>query len=141
MSGEGRAERLKQAVWRLNVTASGTTEIDCGMAGFDDDDITKLCQYLGRNIILRSLLLCDNNFSDDGARAIGRAIRVNKALLRLDLRNNLIGDEGADSLVQALKQNKTLTQLDIAGELKISPRRNWASIFCAWNCNNDCHFP
>lgn len=108
-----RDERLKSAIWRLNVTAHGPTEIDLGRkllalllsflvilivispspslldADFSDDHMIKVCPYLARNNILTDLNLSSNIFADDGARALARAIRKNTTLTKLDIRVGL----------------------------------------------------
>jgi Ran GTPase-activating protein (RanGAP) involved in mRNA processing and transport len=110
-----REERLKNACWRLDVTSTGATELDCGLAGFDDADVIQLTKILARNPILVHLNLSGNAFGEDGARGVARALRVNRALTKLDLRNNVIDDGGALSLVDALRVNRTLTVLDLPG--------------------------
>jgi Ran GTPase-activating protein (RanGAP) involved in mRNA processing and transport len=105
-------ERLKTACWRLDVTSMGATDLDCGLAGFNDADIIKLTKILARNPILLDLNLSGNTCGEDGTRGLARALRVNKTLTKLDLHNNLIGDFVL-SLVEALRINRTLTTLNL----------------------------
>jgi len=109
------SERLKTAIWRLNVTSTGTTAVDVGNAGFSDDDVIKLCKVLGRNPILRDLNLSNNSFSEEGSRALARALRVNETLTKLDVRGNLIDDDGAEAIVESLRLIRSLRTLDLPG--------------------------
>lgn len=110
-----REERLKTACWRLDVTSTGATELDCGLAGFDDADVAQLAQILARNPILVNLNLSGNAFGEGGARGVARALQANRALTKLDLQNNFINDGGALCLVDALRVNRTLAVLDLPG--------------------------
>eukprot|EP00614_Pseudopedinella_elastica_P007039 CAMPEP_0172602840 /NCGR_PEP_ID=MMETSP1068-20121228/23020_1 /TAXON_ID=35684 /ORGANISM="Pseudopedinella elastica, Strain CCMP716" /LENGTH=231 /DNA_ID=CAMNT_0013404345 /DNA_START=77 /DNA_END=769 /DNA_ORIENTATION=- len=108
-----RDDRLEKAIWRLNVTAHGEEEMDLGHAGFSDDDLCEILRYLGRNKFCRDIQLMGNQCSDEGARAMARALRANSTLTKLDLRENLIDDEGAGVLAEALRENRTLEILDL----------------------------
>jgi len=70
---------------------------------------------LQRNNTLTILNLQDNNLGDNGAVAIGTAIRNNKncALVTLNLRLNRIGDKGAIALRNAIQKNSTLQDLKL----------------------------
>ena len=57
----------------------------------------------------RSLRLC--GIGDQGAIAIGEALKVNGALTSLSLRANRISDEGATAIAEGLKFNGALTML------------------------------
>ena len=52
-----------------------------------------------------------NQIGDQGATAIGEALKVNGALTTLDLDYNEIGDHGATAIADALKVNGVLTTL------------------------------
>ena len=54
-----------------------------------------------------------NNIGDQGASAIGDALKVNGALTTLWLTNNKIGDQGASAIGEALKFNGALTSIDV----------------------------
>jgi hypothetical protein len=54
-----------------------------------------------------------NNIVNDGAVALGEALKVNASLTELWLDENSIGDEGAAALGEALKSNAVLTQLHL----------------------------
>ena len=89
-------------------------------------------------IICGWLLHIANNIGDEGAKALGEALKENKTLTYLDISGtssfrdgltyldaadnlwmviigNGIGDEGAKALSDSLKENKTLKVLDIRG--------------------------
>jgi hypothetical protein len=52
-----------------------------------------------------------NKIGDQGATAIGEALKVNGALTALSLGGNRIGDQGATAIADALKVNGALTFL------------------------------
>ena len=82
--------------------------------------------------------LADNRIGDEGARALGDALKTNTTLIELDLRceqhhkkaqqgckahngtwrgaDNEIGDEGTCTLGDALKTNTTLARLSLSSE-------------------------
>mmetsp|Transcript_33064 Transcript_33064/g.42501 ORF Transcript_33064/g.42501 Transcript_33064/m.42501 type:complete len:439 (-) Transcript_33064:416-1732(-) len=110
-----REERLRSAIWRLNVTAHGPTEIDLGHANLNDKNLVRMCPYLAKNAILLELNLQSNVFGDDGARALAKAMRRNTTLTKLDLKDNLITNEGCMGLISSLKGNTSLKILNIPG--------------------------
>jgi hypothetical protein len=59
-------------------------------ADFHDEHMIILCPYVARNNIVTDLNLSSNVFSDDGARALARAIRKNTTLKKLDLRVKIL---------------------------------------------------
>jgi len=62
---------------------------------------------------LTDLNLMWNQIGDEGAIAIGEALRVNASLTSLDLANNWIGDKGGVAIANALAVNATLTKLGL----------------------------
>ena len=52
-----------------------------------------------------------NEIGDQGAAAIGEALKVNGALTKLFLDWNDIGDDGAKALASSLEVNGALTEL------------------------------
>ena len=52
-----------------------------------------------------------NEIGDQGATAIGEALKVNGALTELWLNRNKIGDQGATAIAEGLKFNGALTNL------------------------------
>ena len=67
-----------------------------------------------KTIQLRDGLLTDifylNNIGDEGAKAIGEALKVNSSLTAIGLGNNNIGDEGRQFLTDAWLQNRENTE-------------------------------
>ena len=55
--------------------------------------------------------LYNNQIGDQGAMAIGEALKVNGALTSLWLAENKIGDQGATAIAKALVVNGALTNL------------------------------
>ena len=53
-----------------------------------------------------------NNIDDQGATAIGEALKFNGALTELDVSDNNIGNPGAIAIGEALKFNGVLTKLE-----------------------------
>ena len=60
---------------------------------------------------VKELYLGNNNISDEGAKALAEALKVNTALQELDLDFNKISDEGAKALAEALQVNTALQEL------------------------------
>ena len=61
--------------------------------------------------LVDSIYLNDNKIGDEGAKAIGEALKVNTSLTEIDLGHNKIGTEGAKAIGEALKVNTSLTEL------------------------------
>ena len=57
-------------------------------------------------------MICGNAIGDQGATAIGEALKVNGALTELRLGSNNIGPSGATAIAEALKVNGALTELE-----------------------------
>ncbi|KAJ3258060.1 T-complex-associated testis-expressed protein 1 [Boothiomyces macroporosus] len=64
---------------------------------------------------LQTLVLANNQISNEGVRCIGKSLQVNNTLLNLDLRLNHLYDYGGHLLFLCLIKNKTLAQLDVSG--------------------------
>jgi len=64
---------------------------------------------------LRHLLLSHNFVGDQGAVAIGEALKVNSSLETLTLKNNRIGAQGLQAIGEAIAVNNTLQQLNLFG--------------------------
>uniref|UniRef100_A0A4W3HUM5 NLR family CARD domain containing 3 n=1 Tax=Callorhinchus milii TaxID=7868 RepID=A0A4W3HUM5_CALMI len=62
---------------------------------------------------IRKISLAENLISNKGAKAIARALMVNRTLSTLDLRSNSIGPKGAKALADALKINQALVSLNL----------------------------
>ena len=59
------------------------------------------------------LNLANNKLGDEGAEAIGNALKVNTTLLTLNFNLNKIGDIGAESLAVGLKFNTSLKSMSL----------------------------
>ncbi|XP_016420214.1 leucine-rich repeat-containing protein 74A [Sinocyclocheilus rhinocerous] len=55
-----------------------------------------------------------NGFGNEGALALGEALKFNNTMVHLDLNNNRISDEGASLLCKGLETNDTLRVLQMA---------------------------
>ena len=55
-----------------------------------------------------------NGFEDDGARALGDAIRGNNTLTELNIRNNRISTAGAAHIARGLEGNNALEILEVS---------------------------
>ena len=64
------------------------------------------------NTSLTKISLRGNNIGDEGAKAIGEALKENTSLTEIFLWNN-IGDEGGKAIGEALKVNTSLTMIDL----------------------------
>lgn len=67
------------------------------------------------NTTLKHLDLSWNGFGNEGALALGEALKFNNTLVHLDLNNNRITDEGASLLCKGLEANDTLRVLQVGG--------------------------
>ena len=63
------------------------------------------------NTSLTKIYLNGNNIGDEGAKAIGEALKVNTSLTKIDLGGNNIGVEGGKAIGEALKVNTSLTKI------------------------------
>ena len=86
--------------------------------------------------LLFLLFFIGNSIEDEGAKALGEALKTNATLAELNLGddndihfimillllfvnffiNNKIGDEGAKAIAEALKTNKTLTEINLGSD-------------------------
>jgi Ran GTPase-activating protein (RanGAP) involved in mRNA processing and transport len=76
-----------------------------------DEGAEAIGDALRVNGVLTSLDLYDNRFGVEGGKAIAAALRVNSVLTLLNLRFNQIGDEGAKAIADALRVNGALTEV------------------------------
>nr|XP_006821489.1 PREDICTED: uncharacterized protein C14orf166B homolog [Saccoglossus kowalevskii] len=68
---------------------------------------------MAENNSIRILDLSWNGFANEGALAMGQALKVNKQLIDLDLTNNRITNDGALAIAKGLESNDTLKVLKI----------------------------
>ena len=72
-----------------------------------------ICDILHNEV--EELYLEYNKISDEGAKALAEALKVNTALQELYLGGNNVSDEGAKALAEALKVNTALQKLWLGG--------------------------
>lgn len=65
------------------------------------------------NVTLKHLDLSWNGFGNEGALALGEALKFNNTLVYLDLSKNRISDEGVGMLCRGLEANDTLRTLKV----------------------------
>lgn len=71
-------------------------------------------------MILKHLDLSWNGFGNEGALALGEALKFNNTLVYLDLGNNRINDEGVGMLCRGLETNDTLRTLKVGFRLVLT---------------------
>uniref|UniRef100_A0A8C5EKB6 NLR family CARD domain-containing protein 3-like n=1 Tax=Gouania willdenowi TaxID=441366 RepID=A0A8C5EKB6_GOUWI len=78
------------------------------------DDVMELLGSLltAKDCRIQKMSLADNLISNKGAKALSRALLVNRTLTSLNLRNNNIGSKGAKLIAEALKMNQTLISIN-----------------------------
>ncbi|CAJ1080874.1 NLR family CARD domain-containing protein 3 [Xyrichtys novacula] len=78
------------------------------------DDVMELLGSLlsAKDCHIQKISLAENNISGKGAKALSRALLVNRTLSSLNLRNNNIGSKGAKYLAEALKMNQVLVSIN-----------------------------
>ncbi|KAL0984328.1 hypothetical protein UPYG_G00140020 [Umbra pygmaea] len=79
------------------------------------DDVMELLGSLlsAKDCHLQKLSLAENAIGNKGAKALSRALLVNRTLNMLDLRSNNIGSKGAKFLSEALKTNQFLVSINL----------------------------
>lgn len=65
---------------------------------------------------LKHLDLSWNGFGNEGALALGEALKFNNTLVHLNLNNNRITNEGVGMLSRGLEHNDTLQILQVGAE-------------------------
>lgn len=65
---------------------------------------------------LKQLDLSWNGFGNEGALALGEALKFNTTLVHLNLNNNRITNEGVGMLSRGLEHNDTLQILQVGAE-------------------------
>ncbi|KAM9425221.1 NLR family CARD domain-containing protein 3 isoform 2-T2 [Pholidichthys leucotaenia] len=78
------------------------------------DDVMELLGSLlsAKDCHIQKISLAENAITNKGAKALSRALLVNRTLISLNLRNNNIGSKGAKFLAEALKMNQVLTSVN-----------------------------
>ncbi|XP_056285865.1 NLR family CARD domain-containing protein 3 isoform X2 [Pseudoliparis swirei] len=78
------------------------------------DDVMELLGSLlsAKDCHIQKMSLAENAIGNKGAKALSRALLVNRTLTSLNLRNNNIGSKGAKFLAEALKMNQVLVSIN-----------------------------
>lgn len=90
--------------------------------------------YLKANGTLKILNLSWNGFGNEGAFALGEALKVNTMLAELDISNNHVSNEGAIKLSKGLEMNGSLRILKVGCHFlswSTSQMSFWAASFMA----------
>ena len=74
---------------------------------------------------LKYLDLSWNGFGNEGALALGEALKFNNTLLHLDLNNNRITNEGVSMFCKGLEANETLRGLQVSVSLSGGSAAIW----------------
>ncbi|CAN9508569.1 unnamed protein product [Ophioblennius macclurei] len=79
------------------------------------DDVMELLGSLmsAKDCSIQKISLTDNAIGSKGAKALSRALLVNRTLTSLSLRNNNIGSKGAKFLAEALKMNQSMISINL----------------------------
>ncbi|CAB1312289.1 unnamed protein product [Coregonus sp. 'balchen'] len=79
------------------------------------DDVMELLGSLlsAKDCHLQKISLAENAISNKGAKALSRALLVNRTLITLDFQNNRIEEEGAHALAEVLLSNRKLVSLNV----------------------------
>uniref|UniRef100_A0A7N8X871 NLR family, CARD domain containing 3 n=1 Tax=Mastacembelus armatus TaxID=205130 RepID=A0A7N8X871_9TELE len=78
------------------------------------DDVMELLGSLlsAKDCHIQKISLAENAIGNKGAKALSRALLVNRTLISLNLRNNNISSKGAKFLAEALKMNQVLVSIN-----------------------------
>ena len=106
---------MEKSVKRLKANDPSLTELYLSdhSTGNSDDEAKAIAEALKVNTVLTTLYLSNNSIGDEGSKAIAEALKDNTVLTTLHLVKNSIGDDGAKAIVEALKVNTFLTTLDL----------------------------
>ncbi|XP_075422478.1 NLR family CARD domain-containing protein 3 [Ascaphus truei] len=81
---------------------------------FQDAVMELLASVLrAKDCAIQRISLAENLLGNRGAKALGRALMVNRTLVALDLHGNAIGPSGAKALAEALRNNQVLLRLNL----------------------------
>lgn len=81
---------------------------------------------------LKHLDLSWNGFGNEGALALGEALKFNNTLVHLNLNNNRITNEGVGMLCRGLEHNDTLQLLQVGAEEVVAFKMVPYSCFCSF---------
>ena len=74
----------------------------------------RIVPIMSGNITLRELLIRENQFNEEGGKAIANGLASNRSIITLDIGWNTIGAESAVILAKALEENSTLLKLGLS---------------------------
>ena len=101
------SDKLKKGIGDLVHNRVKVLDLDSDK-NTSDEGAKALAEALKVNTALQVLYLNHNKISDEGAKALAEALKVNTALQKLGLCGNKISDEGAKALAEALKDRKSV---------------------------------
>lgn len=78
---------------------------------------------------LKHLDLSWNGFGNEGALALGEALKFNNTLVHLNLNNNRITNEGVGMLCRGLEHNDTLQILQVGAEEVVTVMSHVSKLF------------
>jgi Ran GTPase-activating protein (RanGAP) involved in mRNA processing and transport len=90
--------------------------LDLSHNSIDTSGAVHLALGMKTNTNLQSLDLSNNSqIGDEGAKAFGELLHLNRSLMRLNLSHSGMGDQGVEAIAQALELNTSLQILNLAG--------------------------
>jgi hypothetical protein len=112
------------------------TLLDLSYCNISDDECPHLADLLVHTKALRSLLLTDNSFEDEGLKLLSDAIIKNNTLHKLDIGGEMeFGNDGLTAVKEVLSNNRTLRQLIISLDYT---QEKFVDLFCEGLEQNDC---
>uniref|UniRef100_A0A7S2Y4L8 Uncharacterized protein n=1 Tax=Entomoneis paludosa TaxID=265537 RepID=A0A7S2Y4L8_9STRA len=113
---------LRMLAWA--VRKDPLQQLSLKYGGLGDDDLTKLCFYLGNCRDLQQVDFTGNEFGNVGCTALAESLAHSTTLSRLSVLDNPhIGPEGYASLAKLLHQNTNLVGLQAGGSTTANPYR------------------
>jgi hypothetical protein len=101
--------------------------------------IAKAITDAGENCKVVEIQLSAANVKNDGAIAIGNALKTNKSVERLSLETNHIDGDGIKALLEAIASgNSTLQELKAANQSKPISSDAERCASCVFNCISHC---
>ena len=107
------AKALERQCRRLRENDPMLTFLDLDGKNVGASGAKALAKALSINKTLQTLILSNNQLGDDGAKEISKALPTNTTLQTLVLSSNQIGDDGAKVLAVALETSTTLQTLNL----------------------------
>jgi hypothetical protein len=112
------------------------TLLDLSYCNITDDECPYLADLLVHTKALRSLLLTDNSFEDEGLKLLSDAIIKNNTLHKLDIGGEMeFGNDGLTAVKEMLSNNRTLRQFIL---YLYFPQKKFVDLLCEGLEQNDC---